>query len=205
MELQIEMLPPQELTPYERNSRTHTPEQIRQIEASIREHGFVNPVLIGDDGVIIAGHGRVTAARNLGMDKVPCVRLAHLTEAQRRAYIIADNRLAELAGWDKAILAGELEILQEMDYDLELIGYSDDEIDMLLGDDLEVMESAGSMSSSNYGDVRSERIPVNIMGIGGLLDRELLERVKERLVEHGAEAGADNGEHLVTIFEAYLR
>ena len=98
--MHIETLAVDSLNPYARNSRTHSDAQIAQIAASVREYGFTNPVLIDADGGIIAGHGRVMAARALGMADVPCIRLAHLTDAQKRAYIIADNRLALNAGWD---------------------------------------------------------------------------------------------------------
>jgi ParB-like chromosome segregation protein Spo0J len=94
----LEVLPLDRLVPYARNARTHSPEQVAQIAASIREFGFTNPVLVDEDGGIVAGHGRVLAARKLGMDQVPCLRLTGLTEAQRRAYVIADNRLALNAG-----------------------------------------------------------------------------------------------------------
>lgn len=123
-----------DLKPYAGNARTHSGKQIEQIAASIRQFGFTNPVLIdGDDG-IVAGHGRVTAARRLGHDEVPVIELAHLSEAERRAYVIADNRLAELAGWDDEILAIELQALSDMDldFDLEIIGFETAEIDLLL-------------------------------------------------------------------------
>jgi ParB-like chromosome segregation protein Spo0J len=126
--MKIESLPIERLIPYARNSRTHSDAQVAQVAASIREFGFTNPVLIdGADG-IIAGHGRVMAARKLGLEKVPCIRLAHLTETQKRAYIIADNKLALNSGWDEEMLALELAELREEDFDLGLIGFSDDEI-----------------------------------------------------------------------------
>ncbi len=126
-----------DLIPYARNSRTHSPEQIQQIAASIREFGFTNPVLIDDAGGIIAGHGRVMGAREVGLHAVPCIRLGYLTEAQRRAYVIADNRLALNAGWDNALLSLELADLQGDGFDLELTGFSEDELDRLLAEDEE--------------------------------------------------------------------
>ncbi len=141
MKPQIEHLPLDALVPYARNSRTHSPEQIAQVAASIREFGFTNPVLIDGEGGIIAGHGRVMAARQLGLSEVPCIRLAHLTDAQKRAYVIADNKLALNAGWDDALLALELRELAEMDFDLRLTGFDDDEISKLL--DLELGEGEG--------------------------------------------------------------
>ena len=106
--MKIENLPVSALRPYARNARTHSRKQIRQIANSIERFGFCNPVLIDDDQQIIAGHGRVAAAKLLGIESVPIVRLSHLSEADKRAYILADNRLAEKAGWDKEILAIEL-------------------------------------------------------------------------------------------------
>lgn len=132
--LNIINVPPGDLRPYARNARTHSPKQIAQIAASIREFGFNNPVLIDRDGEIIAGHGRVAAAKKLGLDIVPCLRLEHLTNAQKRAYILADNRLAEKAGWDRDILAIELQHLTEIDidFDVTLTGFEMGEVDLLL-------------------------------------------------------------------------
>jgi len=132
--MQIETLAIDRLIPYARNSRTHSDEQVAQVAASIREFGFTNPVLVDAEGGIIAGHGRVMAARKLGMDKVPCIRLAHLTEAQRRAYVIADNKLALNAGWDEKMLALEFKDLQAMDFDIELTGFGLGDIDELLAE-----------------------------------------------------------------------
>lgn len=120
------------LIPYARNSRTHSDAQVAQIAASIREFGFTNPVLIGADGGIIAGHGRVMAARKLGMEDVPCIELGHLTPAQRRAYVIADNRLALNAGWDEDMLRLELGELGDLGVDLDLLGFSGDELQALM-------------------------------------------------------------------------
>jgi len=128
------MTPVGDLAPYAANARTHTDEQIAQIVASIEEFGFTNPILAGSDGVIIAGHGRLLAAQRLGLDKVPVITLDHLSEAQRRALVIADNKIAENAGWDEDLLRAELQALQEMDFDLDLVGFSDAELDDLLGD-----------------------------------------------------------------------
>ncbi len=120
------------LIPYARNSRTHSDAQVAQIAASIKEFGFTNPVLIDSNGGIIAGHGRVLAARKLGLTDVPCIRLDHLTDAQKRAYVIADNRLALNSGWDMEMLKVEFADLQELGFDLELTGFDLDEIKELL-------------------------------------------------------------------------
>lgn len=128
-ELQIDHLPLDTLTPYARNSRTHSDQQIAQIAASIREFGFTNPVLVDGDGGIIAGHGRVMAAQELGMDSVPCIVLDHLTETQKRAYVIADNKLALNAGWDYDMLTVEFDELEKQGFSLELTGFSLAEIE----------------------------------------------------------------------------
>jgi DNA modification methylase len=120
------------LRPYSRNARTHSRRQIRQIADSIRKFGFTNPVLISDEDEIIAGHGRVEAARLLGIDSVPTLRLSHLDAAQRRAYVIADNKLALNAGWDREVLAIELQALIDIDFDVEITGFSLAEVDFLL-------------------------------------------------------------------------
>ncbi len=130
--MQIETIATASLIPYARNSRTHSNAQVAQIAASIREFGFVNPVLIDAGGGIIAGHGRVLAARALGLAEVPCVRLGHLSETQKRAYIIADNKLALNAGWDEAMLALEFRDLLAEGYDVGLTGYDLPEIDKLV-------------------------------------------------------------------------
>ena len=132
MARRIEIWAVDRLRPYQRNARTHSPEQVAQIAASIVEFGFVNPVLVDTDSGIIAGHGRLLAARKLGLAEVPVVVLDHLNETQRRAYVLADNRLAELAGWDKVVLAEEVRALQVDGFDLDLAGFSGDELDALL-------------------------------------------------------------------------
>lgn len=130
--IQIEHLLVSSLIPYARNSRTHSDEQVAQIAASIREFGFTNPVLIDANGTIIAGHGRVMAAKKLGLDEVPCLRLGHLTPSQIRAYVIADNKIALNAGWDDEMLKAELLTLQEDGFNTDLTGFSDEELNALL-------------------------------------------------------------------------
>jgi DNA modification methylase len=122
------------LVPYSRNARTHSPEQILQLRASLREFGFVNPVLIDDKYNVIAGHGRIMAARAEGIKEVPCVFVSHLTEAQKRAYILADNKIALNAGWDMEMLRVELEELRDLDFNLELTGFDETEITALFED-----------------------------------------------------------------------
>jgi DNA modification methylase len=129
---QVERWPLDRLIPHARNARTHSEAQVAQIAGSIAEFGFVNPVLVGDDGVIAAGHGRVLAARKLGLTEAPVIVLSHLTPPQRRALMIADNRIAENAGWDEELLAAELAALRDDDIDLGLLGFDAAEIDRLL-------------------------------------------------------------------------
>ena len=132
--VQIEYRPIEALIPYARNSRTHSDAQVAQIAASIREFGWTNPVLVDGSNGIIAGHGRVLAARKLGFDQVPVIELAHLTESQKRAYVLADNKLAENAGWDDELLRIELEALQAAGFDLSLTGFADDELAALMAE-----------------------------------------------------------------------
>lgn len=133
--LEVITLPVASLRRYSRNARTHSAKQIAQIAASIRTFGFNNPVLVDKDGVIIAGHGRVSAAKFLGLETVPVICLEHMSEAEKRAYILADNKLAEKAGWDSEILAIELQNLLDfdLDFDFSITGFEMPEIDVLIG------------------------------------------------------------------------
>lgn len=126
--LKIEYVATDDLIPYINNSRTHSESQIKQIAASIREFGFTNPILIDEQNTVIAGHGRLLAADFLSLSKVPSIRLTGLTDEQRQAYVIADNKLALNAAWDEEMLKQEIETLQMLDFDLDLIGFSDSEI-----------------------------------------------------------------------------
>src|SRR5262245_3821203 len=128
----IDPMPVASLRPHPGNARTHSKKQIRQIADSIRRFGFTNPVLVGEGDEIIAGHGRVEAAKLLGLDSVPTVRLAHLNAAQRRAYVLADKKLAVNAGWDRELLAIELQGLIDIDFEVELTGFSPAEIELVL-------------------------------------------------------------------------
>ena len=128
----IEQVAVEALIPYARNSRTHSDAQVAQVAASIREFGFTNPVLIDGKNGIIAGHGRILAARKLGLETAPCIRLSHLTENQKRAYVIADNKLAMNSAWDEEMLGLELADLREADFDLGLIGFDNSAIEEFL-------------------------------------------------------------------------
>lgn len=137
-EMQYYLADINDLIPYIRNARTHSESQIAQIAASIKEFGFLSPILIAEDNTILAGHGRLAAARKLGLKQVPCVKESHLTEIQRRAYIIADNKLSLNAGWDEDMLAIELSELQGADFDLDLLGFDESELVSIFEDDKEV-------------------------------------------------------------------
>lgn len=141
-----------DLVPYARNARTHSPEQVGQIAASIREWGWTTPVLIDESGGIIAGHGRVLAAQKLGIADVPTMTATGWTEAQKKAYILADNKLAMNAGWDTDLLKIELSELQELDFDIPLIGFTADELADLLGEKpLPDRETAKTTLAARFG------------------------------------------------------
>lgn len=149
-QLHLEYRPIEALIPYARNARTHTEAQVAQIAASIREFGWTNPILVDGQSGVIAGHGRLLAARVLGMPQVPCIELSHLTEAQRRAYILADNRLALNAGWDEELLALELAELQDLEVNLDLLGFANCEIDTLLAS---LQEQSGLLPDADPDEV----------------------------------------------------
>ena len=155
------------LIPYARNSRTHSPQQVDKIAASIREFGFLNPIIVDGQSGIIAGHGRVLAAQKLGLDALPVIEASHLTEAQRRAYVIADNRLALDAGWDNDLLKIELQDLKAADFDLSLTGFSPDEIANFLVD-----PTAGLTDPDAVPDVPA--VPITVDGDVWLLGRHRL-------------------------------
>jgi len=138
--LEIEYVATDDLIPYFNNSRTHSESQVKQIAASIREFGFTNPILIDEEQTIIAGHGRVMAAEVLSMSTVPCIRLSGLSEAQRKAYVIADNKLALNAGWDIDALSIEINQLADLDFDLDILGFDIQELASILDGEKEGTE-----------------------------------------------------------------
>ena len=152
VDLKVEYKNIKELIPYCNNSRTHSDDQVLQIASSIKEFGFTNPVLIDGQGGIIAGHGRIMAAQKLKMDEVPTITLSDLSEAQKKAYIIADNKLALNSGWDDELLKIELEQLKELDFDLGLIGFSDDELALLMLDEDDPVSSDDKPSNGSLAD-----------------------------------------------------
>ena len=132
---EMQLVPLSRLVPYVNNARTHSPEQLTKLRSSLREFGFINPVIIDRDFNVIAGHGRIVAAKGEGIAEVPCVFVDYLTEAQKKAYILADNRMALDAGWDEELLRIEIESLQGADFDVSLTGFGEDEIaDLFAGD-----------------------------------------------------------------------
>lgn len=139
-EMQYYLADVSELIPYVRNARTHSEAQVAQIAASIREFGFLSPILVAEDNTILAGHGRLAAALKLGLKKVPCVKENHLTETQKRAYIIADNKLSLNAGWDNELLAVELSELEGADFNLDLLGFDEAELSSIFDADKDVNE-----------------------------------------------------------------
>lgn len=161
---QIELRSVRALLPHARNSRTHSEEQVAQVAASILEFGWTNPILVDGDGVVIAGHARLLAARKLEMAEVPVIVLAHLTEPQKRALIIADNKLALNAGWDEDLLRAEVAALQDDGFDLEVVGFSDDELRVLLGD-------AATSDAEPEGDDSIPEAPANPISRAGDLWR----------------------------------
>ncbi|EFO1177252.1 nuclease, partial [Escherichia coli] len=167
-----EYLPVGKLLRYAKNSRTHSDEQVEQLVNSIREFGFTNPVLIDEKNELIAGHGRLAAAEILEMDKVPAIRLSNLSEKQKKAYRIADNKLALNAGWDMQLLAEEVKELMDDDFDIDLLGFNDAELDEMLSDEQprEEDDNSSPVVQIKYLAIDKERIPATDMEIALLLD-----------------------------------
>ena len=196
---QVEQIPVSDLIPYARNARTHSEQQVAQIAGSIQEFGFCNPVLIDGQNSIIAGHGRVLAAGRLKLETVPCIRLTHLSDAQRRAYILADNRIALNSGWDTEMLANELSDLHADDLDLGLLGFDPEELEKLSGFDIEPTEPPELASG--------DREPFQQMTF--TLHDDQAQTIKDA-IERAKAAGAfsgpnenSNGNALARIAEAY--
>ena len=152
--MKIEQVAVQSLIPYARNSRTHSDEQVAQIAASIKEFGWTNPILIDGESGIIAGHGRLLAARKLGMKEVPVIQLSGMTDTQKKAYIIADNKLALNAGWDDELLKLELDELHDEGFDMGLIGFNADDLSKLMGFDEEIEAPESSAKEINPDDYK---------------------------------------------------
>lgn len=190
-EMQYYLADVSELIPYVRNARTHSEVQVAQIAASIREFGFLSPILVAEDNTILAGHGRLAAALKLGLKKVPCVKENHLTETQKRAYIIADNKLSLNAGWDSELLAVELSELEGADFNLDLLGFDEAELSSIFDadkdvsdDDFDVEKELEEPCFSKTGDVWTLGKHRIICGDATKLEtyKTLLENTKVNLV-----------------------
>ncbi len=159
--MKIEFKNTDKLIPYINNARTHSDEQVQQIAASIKEFGFTNPILLDEENGIIAGHGRLRGAQLLSLNEVPTITLSGLTEAQKKAYVIADNKISLNAGWDEELLKIEIESLQDFDFDLDVLGFDDEELEGLLGDYEEgktnEMEEWSGMPDFSQKDTTSKR------------------------------------------------
>ena len=182
MAKRLEMWPVERLVPYEKNARTHSAEQLAQLRASIREFGFTAPILVGGKDGILAGHGRLEAAKQLGLTEVPVVVLDHLTAEQRRAYVLADNKLALNAGWDVSLLQQEVMALSLADFDLSLLGWSDDDIAGML--DPEGIDQQPPPGADDPGKEYSQKYAVAVE----CADEGEQERVYEELVGNGYRA-----------------
>lgn len=175
--LQITYKAIKDLIPYVNNSRTHSDEQVMQVASSIKEFGFTNPILLDGKSGIIAGHGRLLAAKKLGLEQVPTIELSHLSDVQKKAYVIADNKLALNAGWDNEILALELKDLADLGFDLELTGFSEGELKNYLDEDSDADESDGDGVS----DESRNTLLIECIG-----EREL-EKLYEEMQQRGFE------------------
>ena len=188
----VELRPVSALRPYSRNARTHSKRQIKKIAASIQEFGFVNPILIDGDDQIIAGHGRCAAAKLLGLEAVPVLRISHLSEAQKRAYILADNRLAEDAGWDQEMLAIELQGLIECEYSVEATGFEIAEVDQVLEDEAQTKppdsEDADCIPAPNPGPAVTRRGDLWQLGNHRLYCGDALDEASYNALLVGAQA-----------------
>ena len=181
-DLSIEYKRVDDLIPYVNNSRTHSDEQVTQVAASIKEFGFTNPLLIDEQGGIIAGHGRLMAAKKLKLEQVPTITLEGLTDAQRKAYVIADNKLALNAEWDFDLLKIEIESLQEDDFKLDLLGFDVDELNGILGFD-DIAEEDEEEPEQDYEDNYKEQYGVIIM----CKNAEEQEKVFNKMQQNGYE------------------
>jgi len=202
MPSKLERWPIERLVPYERNARTHSPEQVAQIAASIQEFGFTNPILVdGKDG-IIAGHGRLAAAKDLGLAEVPVVVLDHLTPDQKRAYVLADNKLALNAGWDVDMLASEIEELQAVEFDLGLLGWSADELSGLLAPEVEELDDMPDLPSGDREPI--QQMTFTLHDDQAEIIKEAIEKAKA--IGPFAETGNENsnGNALARVAELFL-
>ena len=172
----IEQVSVSELLPYVNNSRTHSAEQLQQIAASIQQFGFTAPILCDQEGMVLAGHGRIMAAKALGMLTVPAIKLSHLSSAQKKAYIIADNKIALNSGWDLELLRTELEFLQEQDFDHSVLGFATEELASIFGLQHEEDEA-------DQQELEQEKFEVVVRCINEMHQTELLDEFEGRCLE----------------------
>lgn len=198
---QLELMETDTLIPYARNSHSHSEEQVTQLAASIHEFGFCAPILIDGDNQIIAGHGRVMAAKKLKLETVPCRRLEHLSDAQKRAYVIADNRLAENATWDEELLANELSDLFADEFEVDLLGFNPSELEKQMGFHVDEIEPPHLASG--------DREPFRQMTFS--LHDEQYETIQEAMEKAKSDGGGEselnpnsNGNLLACICEAFI-
>lgn len=198
----LERWPIKRLVPYERNARTHSAEQIAQLRASIEEFGFTNPILVASDDGILAGHGRLAAAKDLGLTEVPVVVLDHLTPTQRRAYVLADNKLALNAGWDVDMLTAEMEQLQAVEFDLSLLGWSADELSGLLAPDVDELDGMPDLPSGDREPI--QQMTFTLHDDQAEIIKEAIEKAKA--IGPFAETGNENsnGNALARVAELFL-
>lgn len=201
MAKRIEVWPTERLVPYSQNARTHSDEQISQLVASIREFGFTNPILVDSEDGIIAGHGRLLAAKYLGLVNVPVVVLDHLTEEQKRAYILADNKLALNAGWDEELLSFELSALKGENFDLSLLGWSEAELASLLAD-ADGLEEMPDMSDADREPF--QQMSFTLHDDQAAIVKEAMHKAKEMGDFTGSLNENSNGNALARIAELFL-
>lgn len=201
---QIEYVQVSLLTPYARNSRTHTAQQVKQIAASIKEFGFTNPVLIDKDNGIIAGHGRVLAAEHLAIETVPCIRLDYLTETQRKAYVIADNKIALNATWDFEMLKLDLADISKTDIDLDSIGFTQLEVNNFLSDYDAPFELSNLEDKEATLDAEPKQSDVGYTQFSIVLSTDDKKTLLDKIAEVRSKYSLDSmAESLMTIIKSY--
>lgn len=196
--MQIESVPVSDLKEYEKNSRTHSDDQVAKIAASVEEFGFTNPILIDESNGVIAGHGRLQAAKRINMGEVPCIRLAHLSESQKRAYVIADNKIAESGGWDDEMLKMEIMELAQDDYDLKLTGFDEAGLDSILAISEEVMEAVQKKRDhKETGHSQQDTVRQVILIYTSDEYPRVMEAMREYAEEHGLSSNTEVVNHLL--------
>ena len=198
MSMQIESVPVSDLKEYEKNSRTHSDDQVAKIAASVEEFGFTNPILIDESNGVIAGHGRLQAAKRINMGEVPCIRLAHLSESQKRAYVIADNKIAESGGWDDEMLKMEIMELAQDDYALKLTGFDEAGLDSILAISEEVMEAVQKKRDhKETGHSQQDTVRQVILIYTSDEYPRVMEAMREYAEEHGLSSNTEVVNHLL--------